>query len=108
MMNLKKKNNSQETPEAKFVKELDHFDLLMQAREYELKGHRTHWARRVHPTALPASNHPGWADHIHSKKSPLPMGPTKNRVHGIMWNQRIENLSDDFMKTKQSFGPLLS
>jgi hypothetical protein len=35
MMNLKNlKQISQETPEAKFVEELDHFDLLMQAREY--------------------------------------------------------------------------
>ncbi|CAB3359494.1 Hypothetical predicted protein [Cloeon dipterum] len=30
---------SQETEEAKFVKELDHLDLLLQAREYEQKGH---------------------------------------------------------------------
>ncbi|XP_059476891.1 5'-deoxynucleotidase HDDC2 [Neocloeon triangulifer] len=30
---------AQETAEAKFVKELDHLDLLLQAREYEQKGY---------------------------------------------------------------------
>lgn len=39
MIECSQEYEKQETPEARFVKELDHLDLLLQAREYEEKGY---------------------------------------------------------------------
>lgn len=76
----------QETPEARFVKELDHLDLLLQAREYEEKGYddleEFFRLQFSHPTTTQIA-HQILADHKKHKSSATAQVPADTQANGI-------------------------